>query len=90
MTFVASPFLLCCVLCVVCCVLCVYVYVYVCVCVCVVCFVRSPFRRTALRGTTQNFALFVFLWGGLLVEFWWRLKSRCESSVHVWSFRVVV
>ena len=37
-------------------------------------------------------AKFVFfsLSGGLLVEFWWCLKRRGRSNVHVWSSRAVV
>ena len=50
---------------------------------------RLSLRRTPLRRTAQNFArffpspapifaLFFSLSGGLLVEFWWCLKRRCQ------------
>ena len=60
----------------------------------------TPLRRTSLRRTAQNFAFFSLLpttifflsssLGCPLVEFWWCLKRRGPSNVHVWSSRAVV
>ena len=50
---------------------------------------RGP-KFHAFFLSRSNFLSFIPLFGGLLVEFWWRFEAPGPSNVRVWSSRAVV